>query len=131
MASQIPGTTLDLLEVSSFVRGYHAYQDLWSPVVNETLLAKREPTNVVDNNAVAIYTEEIVVGHVPHNLAQIFNRFLRRDVNKIFAEITGAKVNRGAGYGLEVPCKYRLYGPKLYIEKAKEYLVSNGLYQAN
>ena len=24
--------------------------------------------------------------------------------------MTGNKVNRGAGYGLEVPCTYRLYG---------------------
>ena len=34
--------------------------------------------------------------------------FLRRDINKGFAEVTGDKVNRGAGYGLEVPCTYRL-----------------------
>ena len=29
----------------------------------------------------------------------------------------GGKVNRG---GLEVPCVYRLYGPKVYIEKMRE-----------
>ena len=34
-------------------------------------------------------------------------------MNKAFAEVTGGKVNRG-GYGLEVPCVYRLYGPKVY-----------------
>ena len=34
--------------------------------------------------------------------------------NKAFAEITGAKVNNGASYGLEVPCVYRLYGPNIY-----------------
>ena len=28
-------------------------------------------------------------------------------------------VNRG-GYGLEVPCVYRLYGPKVYVEKMRE-----------
>ena len=33
--------------------------------------------------------------------------------NKAFAEITGAKVNSGAGYGLEVPCVYRLNGPNV------------------
>ena len=39
--------------------------------------------------------------------------------NKVFAEITGAKVNRGAGYGLKVPCVYRLYGPNVnvYVDK--------------
>ena len=28
----------------------------------------------------------------------------------------GERVNRGAGYGLEVPCVYRLYGPRVYID---------------
>ena len=43
-----------------------------------------------------------------------------RDVNKAFAEVTGAGVNRGAGYGLEIPCIYRLYGPPAYIERMKQ-----------
>ena len=30
-------------------------------------------------------------------------------------------VNRGAGYGLEIPCiLYHLYGPKPYIDEMKE-----------
>ncbi len=36
--------------------------------------------------------------------------------------ITGEKVNRGAGMGLEVPCIYRFYGPKLYIDRLEEML---------
>ena len=39
--------------------------------------------------------------------------------SKAFAEVTGGKVNRG-GYGPEVPSVYRLYGPKVYIEKMRE-----------
>ena len=73
---------------------------------------------------------KMVVGHVPYNLAQIFSHFLKRDVNKAFAEVTGTKVNRGAGYGLEVPCKYKIYGSKPYIDKIKvtiDRLVSSGL----
>ena len=41
-----------------------------------------------------------------------------------FAEITGAKVNREAGYDLEVPCVYRLYGPNVYVDKMKELVES-------
>ena len=26
-------------------------------------------------------------------------------------------MNGGAGYGMEVPCKYRLYGTRAYVEK--------------
>ena len=68
----------------------------------------------------ALYREGVIVGHVPHNLAPRLSAFLRRDVNKAFAQVIGDKVNRGAGYGLEVPCVYHLYGPKVYIDKMKK-----------
>ena len=91
--------------------------DNWTPEIGETLLVKREPTNPKDRNAVAVYKEDCLVWHIPYNLAPYLSRFLARDVNKAFAEVTGGKVNRGAGYGLEVPCVYRIYGPKAYIDK--------------
>ena len=52
--------------------------------------------------------------------------FLRREVNKDFMEVTGRKVNRGAGYGLEMPCVCRLCGPKAYTDKMKEKLQASG-----
>jgi len=120
MASQIVHGDLDVLEIVSFIRGYHAYMEIWSPVRDEVLLVKRETTNHKDGNAVAVMKESVVVGHVPHNLASSMSHFLRRDTNKAFAQVVGDKVNRGAGYGLEIPCIYRLYGPKVYIDKMKE-----------
>lgn len=45
---------------------------------------------------------------------------LRRDFNKAFTEVTRQKVNRGAGYGLEIPCTYRLYGPPAIKKRMKE-----------
>lgn len=56
------------------------------------LLIRQEPTNSKDNNAV-VFLEDVIVGHVPYNLAPQFSQFLRRDVSKDFAEVTGAKVN--------------------------------------
>ena len=50
-----------------------------------------------------------IVDHVPYNLAPRMLAF--------FAVITGAKVNREAGYGLEVPCVYHLYGPTSILTK--------------
>lgn len=97
---------------------------------DEVLLVKREPTNSKDRNAVAIYQDNIVVGHVPFNLAASLSNFLKRDVNKAFVTVVGEKVNRRAGFGLELPCVYRLYGPKAYIDKMKELvhsLSSSGL----
>ena len=46
------------------------------------------------------------------------SRFLARDVNKAFAEVTGEKVNGRAGYGLEIV--YHVYGHKTYVIKLKE-----------
>ena len=103
----LPSTTagIELVEVESFVRGYHAYRDKWTPVRGETLQLNREPHNSADNFAVAVINkEDAVVGHVPFNLAPIFSYFLQRDFNKASLEITGDRINRGAGYGLEVPC---------------------------
>jgi hypothetical protein len=62
--------------------------------------------------SVTVYKEDIIVGHPPFNLALILSAFLWRDVNKAFAKVAEEKVNRGAGYGLEIPeFAYQLYGP--------------------
>ena len=53
-------------------------------------------------------------------LQPIISLFLKRDANKALAKVIGEKVNRGAGYGLEIPCEYHLYGPKPYIDKMKK-----------
>ena len=49
-------------------------------------------------------------------------------VNKAFAAVTGQKVNKGAGYGLEIPCTYRLYSPPAYINRMKELFESLAAY---
>ena len=91
--------------------------DIWTPVEDEMLRLIPEP-NSVDRNAVAVMKEGQIVGHVPFNLSPIISLFLRRDVNK------GGKVNRGAGYGLEIQCVYQFYGPKPYIDKLREVIDS-------
>lgn len=100
------------LEVSSFVRGYHAYMDIWIPLIGEC-----EPDNHVDEAAVAVVRDDgVVVGHAPTNLASIVFHFLSQDGNTALAEITGNKVNQGAGYGPEVPCLYRFYGLQRFTQ---------------
>ena len=41
------------------------------------------------------------------------------------AVVQGERVNKGAGYGLEVPCIYRVFGPPVYVCRMKE-LVNRG-----
>ena len=83
---------------------------------------KPEPSKYKDKHAVAVLKDDVIVGHVPYNLAPRLSKFLRREVNKAFAEVTEEKENRVAGYGLEISCVYRLYGPKVHIDKMKELL---------
>ena len=115
---------LELLEIQSYIGGYHAYRDSWTPVLGETLSVERETTNPKDKNAVAVHIEETIVGHVPYNIAPYMSRFLKRDVNIAYAKVTWGKINRGAGYGLEIPCIYLLYGSREYIDKMKEIIYS-------
>ena len=127
MASQVVcgNEPLEVFEIKSFVRS-HAYQDLWSPQLGEVLPIKREPTNPEDKFAVAVKLEGRVVGHLPFNIAPTVSCFLNRNVNKGIVEVTGERINRGAGYGLEIPCKYRLYGPKKHVDTLRKYI--NKLY---
>ena len=80
MASQpTPCVNLKVAEFNSFIRGYHAYKDIWIPVHREVLLLKREPNNVQDKSAVAIYNKGDVVGHVPYNISSLLSNFLKRE----------------------------------------------------
>lgn len=116
MASQpTPSVNLTVAEFNSFIRGYHAYKDIWIPVQGEVLILKCEPNNMKDKSAVAIYKEGDVVGHVPYNISSLLSNFLKRECNKGFVEVTGSHVNRRAGYGVKVLCIYRLYRPQAYI----------------
>ena len=94
MASQVVTINLEILHINSYIRGYHAYMGVWTPVLDEMLILKREPTNVADKSAVAVYKEDVVVGHVPFNLASSISKFLKRDINKAFAKVVGQRINR-------------------------------------
>lgn len=107
MAS-LPPSSFESFEFNSFIRGYHAYGDIWELYIGETLLLKREPTNEKDRSDVAVTKEIEVVGHVPFNISSTLSMFLRQECTKGFAEVPGKCVNRGVGYGLEVPCIYKL-----------------------
>ena len=68
-------------EYDSFASGYHAYMDIWNPLIGEILKCKREPTNEVDKHAVAITRsnslgKESFVGHIPQNISKFSSMFL-------------------------------------------------------
>ena len=44
----------NLFEFCSFIRGYHVYQTIWEPKLNEELLSKLELCNEYDKNVVCV-----------------------------------------------------------------------------
>ena len=102
---------------NSFVRGYHAYIDSWDPKVgdkNLELVPKED--NEHDDFTVAIKFEDRIVGHVPKNLSKIMNRFTKIPSCSLRCKVTVKRVNRGAGYGLEIPVVYELTGPEKAVD---------------
>ena len=111
------------INVESYIRGYHEYVDIWEPKIDEKYELKREPETKKYLDAVAIVkssrgstetsglshvnavNETVdVVGHIPKNMAPYVSKFLKRASNSASVTVKGKRINRGAGYGLEIPC---------------------------
>ena len=112
--------TSDMI-LKSFVKGYHAYKDLWKPFINEELTTAMEPDNVVDKHAVCVKKNNVIVGHLPLDkdgrFAKMILYFLREDR---YAEckviITGKEVNLGDGERMQVPCLLKISGAKKMLQ---------------
>ena len=66
--------------VESCIRGYHYYQNIWDPVVDEVLACVREDGNPHDRYAIAVYKDTRVVGHVARKISTVCCLFLRKVV---------------------------------------------------
>ena len=103
---------------NSYARGYHAYMKIWNPVDGAVLVCTRETDNPHDNYAVSIIRNSYVVGHVPLGLSKTFSNFLSLPVSTMLCIVTGKRLNRGAGLGLEILVMYQARGH----EKARQWL---------
>ena len=63
-------------EFDSFIRGYHIYQLIWTPVEGETYSCTCEPGNEQDCNAVAVMYEDRVMDHIPLAISKCIALFL-------------------------------------------------------
>ena len=111
-------------QCDGFVRGYHVYMNIWEPLVGECLKSRKKPTNEMDKTAVAMicinsYSEEVVVGHVPKNMSKIVFVFLSLPQCALDIFVTGKRINRGGGCGLEIPADFYFYGPQKAINWLK------------
>ena len=88
--------------------------------MNEELDTEMEPENVMDKYAVCVKNTSIA-GHLPlgknGKLAKVIFYFLRADQGaECKCVIIGKEVNLGDGDKMQVPCKFKILGPRKMVE---------------
>ena len=117
--------------INTFSRGYHEYVSVWMPQIgDDSLFCRRELSNEYDEYAVAIvatdHFKREAVGHMPLFLRKTLNKFLRLPGSYASYKVTGTRINRGIGVGLEIPIEITFVGK----ETATEWL-KNALHRIN
>jgi hypothetical protein len=115
-----------LAVISAVVKGIHVYRNKRAKV-SVKLVCSREPDNRASRYAVAVKHEpsDTMVGHVPEQLARIlFGLLDRKLVTTLLAKVTrDPRTSAGGmwkkGGGVELPCKYILYGKKQHKEQVR------------
>ena len=119
--------SFSVLKYNSYARGYHAHMDIWKPLIgDDSLRCKREDDNIHNENALAVihsnYIGPRVVGHVPFLYSSTFKKFLSLQNHTMRVLVTGKRINRVAGYGLEIPVEYVFNGNEKALQWAKKNL---------
>ena len=114
-------------ETPSYIKGYHEYQKIWTPFLQEELCGEMEPANPVDKYAVAVKKNNVVVGHLPLGCSGKFAKtifyFLRADEwSECKVIVTGKLVNCRDGDSMQVPCLLKFHGQKSLIGILKQQL---------
>jgi len=72
MASMCSGA----IKITSVVRGYRLYKEIWASPLGEILFCQQKTDNLHDRFAVAIVKEIQVVGHIRREISLIWSIFL-------------------------------------------------------
>ena len=108
----------------SCIRGYHVYQSVWTPVLDEILVCDREIANRHDPFAIKVLKSGAIVGHLPKKISSICSLFIRRG-GSISCRVTGKRryscdLIQG---GMEIPCLLLFEGKdKLLMDKVSKLL---------
>lgn len=113
-----------MFEFDSCIRGYHQYQEIWTPILGEFLSSLRELGNRHDPFCVKVIKEGIgTVGRVAKKISSTCTMFLQLG-GIIACRVTG---NRRYSQdliqgGMEIPCILVLKGKERIVDKAKKLL---------
>lgn len=111
---------LEEATISSCVRGYHVYKDIWSSSPGQKFTCNREFGYARDRYAVAVVRNAETIGHIPKRISQVCSIFIRQG-GSICCTITGNRkyssdLPKG---GLEVPCTLHFKGRTKEMKKLK------------
>ena len=114
-------------ETPSYIKGYHEYQKIWTPFLQEELCGEMEPANPVDKYAVAVKKNNVVVGHLPLGCSgkfakTIFYFLCANEWSECKVIVIGKPVNCGDGDGMQAPCLLKFHGQKSLIGILKQQL---------
>ena len=75
----------------SYVRGFHVYQTVWSPIIDEeNLECRHEEKNEEDEFAIVFYRNdfqrETLVGHTPCNISKFIYKFLNFQIRNFLTK---------------------------------------------
>ena len=104
-----------LCVVNAVIKGHHVYKTNFA--IGSTFKCNLEPENQHSETAVVVLMGDTVVGHVPEGICQPFYKLLESEiVGSIDCVLQGppqsaAEGTWSIGGGVELPCKYLLYGP--------------------
>ena len=114
-------------ETPSYIKGYHEYQKIWIPFLQEELCGEIEPANPVDNYVVAGKNKNIAEGHLRLECSGKFAKtvfyFLCADEwSECKVNVTGKPINCRDRDGMQVPCLLKFHGQKSLIVILKQQL---------
>ena len=83
---------MEEFKTASSVRGFHVYQEIWSPFLGEVLTCRKEE-NLRDLYAVAVIctmgeTLGETVGHIPKTISTVCSKFITHG-GAIYCKVTG------------------------------------------
>ena len=61
---KLPITSIKSMDLETFIKGHHIYQNIWTSQLDELLEVSTEPDNPVDKFAVAVKKNQNIVGHL-------------------------------------------------------------------
>merc|ERR1712126_274841 len=100
----------------SEVKGHHVYRHQYH--IGQVVICRRETDNAYSRDAIVVKSVNgETVGHVPEAIARIINPLWRDGlIQRVKGKIMGNSRSAPEGMwvrggGIELPCKYKVYGP--------------------